>query len=570
MSRALSESLRWLRRQAFRYLAILAVLLAGAWLLGEYRRVAALETQAQAAQVRVQEARTAAARAQQGATLAERALAGQVAVLQRARDAAGMTLQARELERDAHRAQHWPWAGLHGAEALARSRLLDEQVSALRQAHRLAQEQLDAALALQRTADGLSQLQEEALAKRAEADRLRLEWRRLSAGHPLAQRFPWTAPARELDALKERVERLQQEAVRSETAIASAARSREVAQWLQQRAALHARQAALRQAEAAHAALVQARQQSRYVRMESTVRAFLADKARYFGLALAILAAAIASRLLVKLLLYYVVAPFAGRRAPVRLSGPFEPRAFAQAGMRGRSGKVSAESIAVRLREGEELLVRPEFLQSTPEQAAKRTAWLLNAALPFTSLLSGLYLLTRVHADPDRELVLSAMDDPLDELCEIVLPAGAALVCQPRALAGVVQLRGAPLRVTRHWRLASLHAWLTLQLRYLVFHGPGRLLVKGRRGVRMEPAGGGRLVRQAATLGFDASVPYSNARTETFVPYWLGKAELFNDRFGGIDGSYFYEERPLDRRGNAVVGRGLEGLADGVLRVFGI
>ena len=109
-----------------------------------------------------------------------------------------------------------------------------------------------------------------------------------------------------------------------------------------------------------------------------------------------------------------------------------------------------------------------------------------------------------------------------------------------------------------------------MQLRFLVFHGPCRLVLKGRRGVRMEPAGDGRLVNRAATLGFDACVLYSSRRTETFVPYWLGKEDLFNDRFGGVDGSYLYEERPLDRRGNAVVGRGLEGLAEGVLRVFGI
>jgi hypothetical protein len=86
----------------------------------------------------------------------------------------------------------------------------------------------------------------------------------------------------------------------------------------------------------------------------------------------------------------------------------------------------------------------------------------------------------------------------------------------------------------------------------------------------MEPAGAGRLVSQAATLGFDASVPYSTVRTETFVPYWLGKDDLFNDRFGGIDGSYLYEERPLDRRGNALTGRGLQGLSEAVLKVFGI
>ena len=152
----------------------------------------------------------------------------------------------------------------------------------------------------------------------------------------------------------------------------------------------------------------------------------------------------------------------------------------------------------------------------------------------------------------------------------IELLAGAAFVCQPRALAGVVQPQGQRVRVTRHWRIGSLQAWLTFQLRFLVFHGPCRLILKGRRGVRMEAAGGGRLIDQAATLGFDASVPWSNTRCETFVPYWLGKDRLFNDRFGGIDGSYVYEERPLDRRGNLLLGRGLEGMSEAVLKLFGI
>ena len=33
------------------------------------------------------------------------------------------------------------------------------------------------------------------------------------------------------------------------------------------------------------------------------------------------------------------------------------------------------------------------------------------------------------------------------------LPDGAAFVCQPRSLAGVIQDRGNPVRITRHWRL---------------------------------------------------------------------------------------------------------------------
>ena len=69
-------------------------------------------------------------------------------------------------------------------------------------------------------------------------------------------------------------------------------------------------------------------------------------------------------------------------------------------------------------------------------------------------------------------VVVSSLDDALGEVGVIELPAGAAMVIQPRSLAGIVKPQGVPVNITRHWRLGSLHAWLTLQLRYLVFHGP--------------------------------------------------------------------------------------------------
>ena len=570
MSRALSESLGWLKRQALAYLAIVAILLVGSWLFHEYQRASVLSSRAEAAAAVVREREAALAQAERSVALADQALAAEAAVLRRARDAARARLQDKERERDAHRARYWPWAGLHGAEALLQGRLLDEEVAALRQAERLAQERLDAAGALQSSAAGLQRMHEAARAKRAEADRLRAQWRRLSAAHPFAQRFPWMPVAAELDRLKQQVEQLQQEAVQAERVLAAAARSRELAEWLRQRSGQEAAQAALRDARAEQGAIAAALERNRYNRLRGAATEFFADKARVFWTALLVLLAAIFSRLLVKLLLYYVLAPLASRRPPLRLLGPFAPRAFAQPVAAGRSGRISDESVTLQLGPDEELLVRPECLQSFSERSAKRTAWLLNPALPLTSILSGLYLLTRVRCEAPEAVVLSAARDPLAEVCLVELPPGAALVCHPRALAGVVQPRGQRVRVTRHWRLGSLHAWLTLQLRFLVFHGPCRLVLQGTRGVRMEPAGGGRLVNQAATLGFDASVPYSNVRSETFVPYWLGREELFNDRFGGIDGSFLYEERPLDRRGNALFGRGLQGLADGVLKVFGI
>jgi hypothetical protein len=162
---------------------------------------------------------------------------------------------------------------------------------------------------------------------------------------------------------------------------------------------------------------------------------------------------------------------------------------------------------------------------------------------------------------------VSSTKDPLSELGILDLAERAAFVIRPRALAGVIQDRTKPIRITRHWRF-GLQAWLTLQLRFLAFHGPGQLIVKGCRGICVEPAGAGRLINQAATLGFSADISYGNTRCETFMSYWRGKEELFNDLFKGDSGVYVYEETPAKRASG--IGRPLEGFTDALLKAFGV
>ena len=144
------------------------------------------------------------------------------------------------------------------------------------------------------------------------------------------------------------------------------------------------------------------------------------------------------------------------------------------------------------------------------------------------------------------------------------------MVLRPRALRGIVQPAGRPIRITRHWRLGHLSAWLTLQFRYLVFHGPCTLIVQGTRGVRLEPAGPGRGINQAATIGFSAGLLYSVRRSEAFGAYLIGKQELFNDSFDGGPGVYLYEEMPREGQKSGIWGRGISGLGDAALKVFGL
>lgn len=278
--------------------------------------------------------------------------------------------------------------------------------------------------------------------------------------------------------------------------------------------------------------------------------------------ALAILALAILGPVLIKAGLYFLVAPIAARRPPIRLLASDQGAV--------REVAASAVSQQVRLSAGETMLLVPEAIQSTPHAAAKWTQWLLDYRIPVSSIASGMVGLTGLRASRDETVLVSATDGPLAEIALIEIPNGSAFVLRPRALRGMLLEPGKRPRITRHWKLGRLSAWLTLQFRYLLFHGPCTLVIVGTRGVRVEQARRGRGVNQAATIGFSAGLDYGVSRSETFGAYLMGKQRLFNDSFSGGAGSYLYEEMPLGPARGSIWGRGLRGIGDAALKMFGL
>ena len=272
----------------------------------------------------------------------------------------------------------------------------------------------------------------------------------------------------------------------------------------------------------------------------------------------------------IKAFFYFVLAPLAARLPPLSIARELQAGdASLPLPPRGAS-RISAVSQALLLQPGQQMLIHPAYLQSSPVSSTKRTQWLLDWRFPVTSLAAGMAALTRLHSDVPASVTISASDDPLLEIAVVHLPAGSALVFQPRGLVGLVCDANEPLAISSHWRLGSLHAWLTLQLRFIVFRGPVTLIVRGCRGVRLERAGQGRSISQSATLGFSTDVLYSTMRSETFLPYLRGQQALLNDRFDGDNGVYLYEETPRHGKQPGKVGSWFEGFTDAILKVFGI
>lgn len=288
-------------------------------------------------------------------------------------------------------------------------------------------------------------------------------------------------------------------------------------------------------------------------------------------IALMILAGAILVPIGIKSTFYFVFALLASKRPPIcilpKSSGPIDGLSDCES---FDSSRISTVSVKIMVDDSHELLLHPEFIQTLSVHGKTDTKLLLDWSCPLSSLAAGLIGLTRIRSDHSEVVVVSSTKDPFSEIATLTLSEDSALVFQPRSLVGVLYRKGNPVRISRHWRIWSLHAWLTLQLRYLVFHGPATLIVRGCRGVRVEKAGKGRRINQASTMGFSANLLYSTTRTETFWPYLIGEQELFVDSFDGDFGYYVYEEMPNYGKKSGITGRGLEGITDSFLKVFGI
>jgi hypothetical protein len=272
-------------------------------------------------------------------------------------------------------------------------------------------------------------------------------------------------------------------------------------------------------------------------------------------------------------LLAITLAPFVYRVIAYHLLAPIAARwpamGFAPGGGDAPvpSGARSAISVGIELGAEDEALVRQDYLQAASLSGAKHTRWLLDWRHPLVSFASGMRFLTAIRGEGER-LTLSAVKDPFAELAVVTVPAGAACVLRPSALAAVVLTGGQPLRITSHWRIFSLPALMTWQWRYLAFHGPAQLVVKGGRGVRIEQAARGQIIGEGQIIGFSTDLAYAVIRSETFWPYFFGREALLKDRLEAGAGIVLVEEAPM--AGRSGIRRGIEGLSDALLKLVGI
>lgn len=259
-----------------------------------------------------------------------------------------------------------------------------------------------------------------------------------------------------------------------------------------------------------------------------------------------------------KLFTFSVIARLASRAAPLRLREAESPS----------HATPSNTAIKVAIDRDTEVLLRSGFQDRATDFRIDDIFFLKNQ-MPLTCIAAGLVNLQRIRSDRPDYISVTASDEGHHEVALVTVPAGGAMVLQPRALVGVVKRRSDDLIIRRPWRLRWLISWITFQFRYVTFEGPCSLIVQGNRGVNASEPQAGRATNKRLILGFDAGLTYSAARSASFRPYLFGQASLFDDRFEG-NGIYLYEARASGAAKGSIWGRGIKGLGDAIMGAFGI
>lgn len=232
---------------------------------------------------------------------------------------------------------------------------------------------------------------------------------------------------------------------------------------------------------------------------------------------------------------YYSIAPLITSRAEsIRLCEDRVQGLMASGGTPAIHCSKPEKRLPILLQPKETLCVRASWLSALDGHAKKRTQFLWRWDAPLISYAAGLVELTRVDAvDKPVNMSLSSGRDADSHITCIDLRDHPGLIFHPRHVVGVIQ-SGDSLRLCRYWRLASLHAWCTLQLRYISLSGTGKVIMWGVGGIEPSaPCREPQQVNQSSVAGFDGRLSYSVRRNETFWYYFVGKQPLFDDCFQG-------------------------------------
>lgn len=256
-------------------------------------------------------------------------------------------------------------------------------------------------------------------------------------------------------------------------------------------------------------------------------------------------------------LAYFVFMPWVERAKLINLINESQGRVESENAQR---------SVTLIIEPGEKCWARADYVR--PVEGHTRSQVLFDWRAPLVSYASGLSILTRIEAPRDAERPLSttlASPEHSDSYLAVVeFEHAPGFVFHPRHLVAVT----GDVELWTQWRVWSWHAWATGQLRYIGVRGTGRCVFEGFGDLVTAHVNHSRQrIEQELVVAFDARLAYGTARTETFLPYLLGRTPLVDDVFVG-HGVYLWQKNTRRQTRN-VAQRSFDALFGAVGKLLG-
>ena len=229
-----------------------------------------------------------------------------------------------------------------------------------------------------------------------------------------------------------------------------------------------------------------------------------------------------------KCIKYWFLADMVQRRQEVKMKGMNEiarmPSLF------GEEKKL----LSLRLEPEQKVIVRKEQFsaQYNNAQVRKGSQFVFSWEALFLSIACDMLCMVtyRNKSGCLREISISS-ENPDDYFMRVDLKPNKRCYVRPSSL--VAWSEG--VRISGEWRLFSLSAWCIGQLRYYYITGPGFIVLRGEGGLTpfLQRDGGNNVVKMGSVVFCQESMYQHVARTESFVNYIMGGADLFDLKLSG-------------------------------------
>ncbi len=220
-----------------------------------------------------------------------------------------------------------------------------------------------------------------------------------------------------------------------------------------------------------------------------------------------------------KLFEFYVLAVLVGQCKPFEFNIPFREETVGVP-------VNSSPQFSFLLAPGDIVYTRAKWVTQR-ENVSARTRFLWSWSSVLVSLASELVEMVEFKAETVRpgKIVFASPEDADDHILRIDLNDSDGIVLKPRHVVALTP----GIRLKTRWSF-QLHNLLSGRIRQIIFYGTGTLFITGYMNINHDAPGKYAVCRieDGLILGYDMTMRFSLARTETFWHYFRGKASLFD------------------------------------------